>query len=196
MCDYGVSPQQFDVICALSSGATITAAAEAAGIHRNTIVNWRRNSPPFQHAFAHAQYDRALFFREKTEGLVDLAFQTLQAILVDPGTPAAVRLKAALAIINTASTPPEPAKRVGIDIEKIVTHRTPPQAITEDQLGPAPEEPAQPAPSQNLHNSAQQPIHRDNPKVGRNEPCPCGSGRKYKRCCLDKPAAPALAHAA
>jgi tetratricopeptide (TPR) repeat protein len=24
------------------------------------------------------------------------------------------------------------------------------------------------------------------PKVGRNEPCPCGSGNKYKRCCLDK----------
>ena len=22
--------------------------------------------------------------------------------------------------------------------------------------------------------------------VGRNEPCPCGSGRKYKHCCLDK----------
>lgn len=21
-------------------------------------------------------------------------------------------------------------------------------------------------------------------KVGRNEPCPCGSGRKYKHCCL------------
>ncbi len=24
------------------------------------------------------------------------------------------------------------------------------------------------------------------PKVGRNEPCPCGSGRKYKQCCLKK----------
>lgn len=24
---------------------------------------------------------------------------------------------------------------------------------------------------------------RPEPKVGRNEPCPCGSGRKYKRCC-------------
>ena len=24
------------------------------------------------------------------------------------------------------------------------------------------------------------------PKVGRNEPCPCGSGNKYKRCCLNK----------
>lgn len=25
---------------------------------------------------------------------------------------------------------------------------------------------------------------RDAPKVGRNEPCPCGSGKKFKRCCL------------
>jgi preprotein translocase subunit SecA len=25
-------------------------------------------------------------------------------------------------------------------------------------------------------------IHRAAPKVGRNEPCPCGSGRKYKKC--------------
>ncbi|WP_328988031.1 SEC-C metal-binding domain-containing protein [Thiorhodovibrio winogradskyi] len=25
--------------------------------------------------------------------------------------------------------------------------------------------------------------------VGRNDPCPCGSGKKYKKCCLDKPAA-------
>ncbi|MEK9984096.1 MAG: SEC-C metal-binding domain-containing protein [Opitutae bacterium] len=21
------------------------------------------------------------------------------------------------------------------------------------------------------------------PKVGRNEPCPCGSGKKFKKCC-------------
>jgi tetratricopeptide (TPR) repeat protein len=26
-------------------------------------------------------------------------------------------------------------------------------------------------------------------KVGRNDPCPCGSGRKYKHCCQDKPPA-------
>lgn len=24
---------------------------------------------------------------------------------------------------------------------------------------------------------------RDQPKVGRNDPCPCGSGKKYKKCC-------------
>jgi SEC-C motif-containing protein len=28
-----------------------------------------------------------------------------------------------------------------------------------------------------------EPVHRDAPKVGRNDPCPCGSGKKYKKCC-------------
>src|SRR6202011_4896322 len=27
------------------------------------------------------------------------------------------------------------------------------------------------------------PFKRSLPKVGRNEPCPCGSGKKYKNCC-------------
>ena len=27
-----------------------------------------------------------------------------------------------------------------------------------------------------------QPVRRESPKVGRNEPCPCGSGKKYKKC--------------
>ncbi len=27
------------------------------------------------------------------------------------------------------------------------------------------------------------PVVRDAPKVGRNDPCPCGSGKKYKKCC-------------
>ena len=27
------------------------------------------------------------------------------------------------------------------------------------------------------------PYQREQPKVGRNQPCPCGSGKKYKKCC-------------
>jgi len=27
------------------------------------------------------------------------------------------------------------------------------------------------------------PVRREGRKIGRNEPCPCGSGKKYKRCC-------------
>lgn len=33
--------------------------------------------------------------------------------------------------------------------------------------------------------SAVLPI-RAEPKIGRNDPCPCGSGKKYKKCCLNK----------
>lgn len=33
--------------------------------------------------------------------------------------------------------------------------------------------------------SANTPQASDNPKVGRNDPCPCGSGKKFKRCCLN-----------
>jgi uncharacterized protein len=32
--------------------------------------------------------------------------------------------------------------------------------------------------------SASQPIRRNEERVGRNDPCPCGSGKKYKKCCL------------
>ncbi len=39
--------------------------------------------------------------------------------------------------------------------------------------------PATPAPSVVDHDSQQS-------KVGRNHPCPCGSGKKYKKCCLGR----------
>jgi len=29
-------------------------------------------------------------------------------------------------------------------------------------------------------------VRRDGKKVGRNDPCPCGSGKKYKKCCLPR----------
>ena len=29
----------------------------------------------------------------------------------------------------------------------------------------------------------QEPYRREHPKIGRNDPCPCGSGKKYKNCC-------------
>ena len=33
-------------------------------------------------------------------------------------------------------------------------------------------------------NLKQEPIKRTEAKIGRNDPCPCGSGKKYKKCCL------------
>ena len=37
--------------------------------------------------------------------------------------------------------------------------------------------------SQSDKNHVQQTIVNDGPKIGRNDPCPCGSGKKYKNCC-------------
>jgi len=39
------------------------------------------------------------------------------------------------------------------------------------------------APNSKLSPAPSSPISRATPKIGRNEPCPCGSGKKYKKCC-------------
>lgn len=40
-------------------------------------------------------------------------------------------------------------------------------------------------PSEEVEQAIREPERHDN-KVGRNDPCPCGSGKKYKHCCGDK----------
>ena len=37
-----------------------------------------------------------------------------------------------------------------------------------------------------LADEAEKPFVREDSKVGRNDPCPCGSGKKYKKCCENK----------
>ena len=64
----------------------------------------------------------------------------------------------------------------------------------EDLVAPKPETAAPPTngsspASQLVEPELQLPkvtIRRDTPKVGRNDPCPCGSGKKFKKCCLGK----------
>ena len=29
-------------------------------------------------------------------------------------------------------------------------------------------------------------IFREDVRIGRNDPCPCGSGKKYKKCCMNE----------
>ena len=38
--------------------------------------------------------------------------------------------------------------------------------------------------SEIVQKEAAEPL-RAGPKIGRNDPCSCGSGKKYKKCCLD-----------
>jgi preprotein translocase subunit SecA len=60
------------------------------------------------------------------------------------------------------------------------------EPIPTGQLLPQAAPPPQPRPRQ-LHTNREdgepaKPMQRDQPKVGRNELCPCGSGKKYKKC--------------
>jgi transposase-like protein len=154
------------VIVILATGASLSAAAAQAGVHRNTIGNWRRTSPVFRYLLEDALYDRALLVREQAEALAGSALATIREILTDGKAAASVRLKAALAILNQACTPPP----------------DPPALLIPESS--APTEP------QIVHNSAQMPTStysRTDPKIGRNQPCFCGSGRKFKQCCLNKP---------
>jgi transposase-like protein len=179
MFDEALTPPQLIVINALSEGVNMTDAAAQAGVHRNTIANWRRNSLFFRESLADAQYDRALLFRDKTEDRLDRSLETLDAVLNDPKASASARLKAAMFIIGKAITPPQPRKQVPLDIGEVRVHKN-----------PQPPEPATEENPPSVHNNAQNaqmPYHRETPKVGRNEPCPCGSGQKHKRCCLNKP---------
>ena len=38
-------------------------------------------------------------------------------------------------------------------------------------------------PGCNHHHHTHDPFVRTDPKVGRNDPCTCGSGKKFKKCC-------------
>ncbi|MDE0911983.1 MAG: SEC-C metal-binding domain-containing protein [Myxococcota bacterium] len=33
------------------------------------------------------------------------------------------------------------------------------------------------------HDHTHAPIRRETAKIGRNDPCSCGSGKKFKKCC-------------
>jgi hypothetical protein len=49
-------------------------------------------------------------------------------------------------------------------------------------LGAASPEEAEPAEAQGGAGAQVQTVRREGGKVGRNDPCPCGSGKKYKKC--------------
>ena len=62
-------------------------------------------------------------------------------------------------------------------------------ALKKEHEKPAPDH-GKPLPSvdhlNREHSPPAEPRRRKETKIGRNDPCPCGSGKKYKKCCLYK----------
>ncbi len=70
------------------------------------------------------------------------------------------------------------------EIEELQQRRRPlPQPTAQPKReSPMPFSIAPPPEARGDHDAKPQTVVRDQPKVGRNEPCPCGSGKKYKKC--------------
>jgi len=178
-----LSLAQQQILTLISAGSTVAASARQAGIHRNTIYNWLRLSG-FRDALEQARYENALQWHEQCATLAPAAINTLAEILKNPDGPASVRARIALAIVNRAATPPPPPPLVD-SLDDTQESRMP----EEPEMPEVPEAPIETKP-QIVPKSAQSPV-LNSVKTGRNEPCPCGSGIKFKRCCLDKMRSPA-----
>ena len=64
--------------------------------------------------------------------------------------------------------------------------RTAQKRLRQQRLGGHPEGDRATKIKYKLNGGAEQThvtVKNEGPKVGRNDPCPCGSGKKYKNCC-------------
>jgi preprotein translocase subunit SecA len=66
--------------------------------------------------------------------------------------------------------PPQPAEEFEFKHEEF-------RGFGEEEAGPA-----EPESGRDAASGRDQPYVRSERKIGRNEPCPCGSGKKYKHC--------------
>ncbi len=73
-----------------------------------------------------------------------------------------------------------PPERKEPELDKLeVTHKE----VSAYQEGPAPAAAQQASGPASEGPTGARTVQREAPKVGRNDPCPCGSGKKYKKCC-------------
>ena len=214
------NPAQQAMLRALTEGASKSDAARVANVHRSTINNWERSSAEFRDAVLAAQsvYREAL--ASQIRRIAAKSLTALEALLDDPKTPAAVRLRAIQFALTRPRFPqkewalPEslhdPAMQkveesmASIEADYIASRQY--DAIrkndvenvecveTVESLKPA-------GPVESVENveTVETTAPAPTPRSAR---CPCGSGLKYKRCCgthappvLNR-AAPGMANAA
>jgi AcrR family transcriptional regulator len=169
-----LSPVQAQVIQVLAKGSTVTAAANAAGIHRTTIHHWLRTQKEFAAALEQAHEEYVEQLRDELQELSGLALSKMRELLDDPNTPASVRLRAALAVLQRPSFPKAPwALPESIESSEHDDFVRRMQYLKADYEMVRAEEA--------LRSAAKERSSAE--LTPRGAPCPCGSGNKYKRCC-------------
>jgi transposase-like protein len=176
-----LTPAQQKVAALLSAGATIAAAARAAGVHRNTVTNWRRN-PAIQAALTQDSQAKANLWLGETDPVV-LLKAALTLLELQRQAPPAAPQKAIRETSDSVDAPYRPATKPGEIVQS--AHNAAHGLATSHaahETNPI-RGPAIPQPSGTPRPSAIAALPHGL-KISRNHPCPCGSGKKFKRCCL------------
>ncbi len=194
-----LAPNQLEVLKALSSGLSISAAAEAAGIHRTTVHHWCRTIPEFRNTVDAVRQARTDAVRDAMHELLAPSLAVLTNILMDPSTSPSLRLHAAMAVINFNAATPKTTTVKGITAETLSDLSY--EAGVKQGIDYAAAQ-SEPESNEIHHNSSlssenqsdeSEPVR--SPQTPRNALCPCGSGNKSKRC-SGKNAPPVLSRAA
>jgi preprotein translocase subunit SecA len=116
------------------------------------------------------EYEKEAYdiFEDLKNNIADEAIKGVFRVVIEHGPPQGADG------MGGAPAAPVPAPAGAPAFEPIPTGQLVPQA--------APARPRQLHTNRGEDGEPAKPVHRDQPKVGRNDLCPCGSGKKYKKC--------------
>ena len=124
---------------------------------------------------AYAQKDPLVEYKQEAFKMFEQLMEDIDQEILSGMFNSATSLEALQSFFSNIQVPMqmmhEEMGQFGISQEEAVG--LPPEAQAQLSAGEMPEE--EPEISFTFHN--------ETPKVGRNDPCPCGSGKKYKKCC-------------
>lgn len=179
------TPAQESVLTAVALGGAALDAMRQAGIDEDTIAAWLRDKE-FCDALAQARIRKQLLYADQAEALAGEALARLRVLMSDPEATRSLNLRATLKVLDcalrfldphtSALVVPDPPPNTGIQHQNPRSDRKNHHSSTAGTVETMPKTAPPPTPIRVV-------------KIGRNQPCPCGSGRKYKYCCLNSPAA-------
>src|SRR5271163_2296788 len=103
--DPTLTPQQHRVINLLVDGNSITQAAVAENIHRNTIGYWRRTIPAFARELEFALREQRQHWHDQAIQFAPQAIQSIWETLTNPESSPSLRFRAAALILKMATDP-------------------------------------------------------------------------------------------
>ena len=177
-----LTPIQTQVLAGLLAGRPIAAVARENGIDRSTIYHWRKDHPHFTFALDQARDRLQTALYDEVQDLVAQALEVLAELLHSENVN--IRLRVAQTLLRAAN--PMKANtnlHTNIGLETLADHVDGLQAITALTSAPPPDPEPECDTIRHFSTPAKPSPIRVAPAPGRNQPCPCRSGLKYKKCC-------------